>query len=118
MINNSTFVTIIDYRGYRNKKNNSQYEAYYDCYKKYNRNYDWLFFFDFDEFLEIIPNNKKIQKFLQNVKYKKCQVIKINWLFYSSDKELLNFENRPLKIRFKSKLLVSFNLSDIDIFYL
>ena len=105
IINNSSFITIIDYRGYRNKKNNSQYEAYYDCYEKNNRNYDWLSFFDFDEFLEIIPNNQTIQEFLDNEKYKKCQVIKINWLLYSSTKEILTFENKPLKIRFKNKLL-------------
>ena len=118
IINNPNFVTIIDYRGYRNKKNNSQYEAYYDCYEKNNRNYDWLSFFDFDEYLEIIPNNQTIQEFLDNGIFKKCQVIKINWLFYSSAKEILAFENKPLKIRFKNKLLTPFNSSDIDILYL
>ena len=64
IINNSDFISIIDYRGYRNKKNNSQYEAFYDCYKKNNRKFDWLSFFDLDEFLEIIPNNQTIQEFL------------------------------------------------------
>ena len=48
---NSNFVTIIDYRGYNNK--DSQYKAYYNCYKNYNKKGDWLSFFDFDEFLEI-----------------------------------------------------------------
>ena len=105
IIINSSFVTIIDYRGYKNRKNNSQYEAYYDCYEKNNRNYDWLSFFDFDEFLEILPTNQTIQEFLDNEKYKKCQVIKINWLHYSSNKELLTFENKPLKIRFTKKQL-------------
>ena len=48
---NSNYVTIIDYRGYYNK--DSQYKAYYNCYKNYNKKYDWLSFFDFDEFLEL-----------------------------------------------------------------
>ena len=47
------FVSIIDFIGFRGKYNNSQYEAYYDCYKKNSKNYDWLSFFDFDEFLDI-----------------------------------------------------------------
>ena len=101
----SDFTTIINYRGYRNKKNNSQYEAYYDCYKNNNRKYDWLSFFDIDEFLEIIPKNQKIQEFLENDRYKKCQVIKINWLIYSSNKEAINYENRPLYLRFPKMIL-------------
>ena len=113
IINNLSFVTIIDYRGYRNKKNNSQYEAYYDCYEKNKRKYDWLSFFDFDEFLEIIPNNQTIQEFLGNEKYKKCQILKINWLLYSSSKEILTFENKPLQIRFTNKLLKEIGNSHI-----
>ena len=46
------FVTIIDYRGFRGSRDSPQFDAYYDCYEKYNKEYDWLSFFDFDEFLE------------------------------------------------------------------
>ena len=52
IINNSNFITIIDYRNNKSKNSNWQYKAYYDCYKNNNRKYDWLSFFDFDEFLE------------------------------------------------------------------
>ena len=38
--------------------------AYTDCYEKNNKNYDWLSFFYFDEFLEIRPKAKNIQDFL------------------------------------------------------
>ena len=118
IVNNSDFISIINYRGYRNKKDNSQYEAYYrnkkdnsqyeayyDCYKNNNRKYNWLSFFDFDEFLEILPTGQTIQKFLENERYKKCQDIKINWLLYSSEKEVIYYEKKPLSLRFKKKLL-------------
>ena len=105
IVNNSDFISIINYRGYRNKKDNSQYEAYYDCYNNNNRKYDWLSFFDFDEFLEILPEGQTIQKFLENERYKKCQDIKINWLLYSSEKEVIYYEKKPLSLRFKKKLL-------------
>ena len=92
------FVSINDFIGFRGKYNNSQYEAYYDCYNKYSRYYDWLSFFDFDEFLDI--NTKTIQEFLDKKIYKNCQNIKINWLVYNSYNESLFYENKPLKKRF------------------
>ena len=98
------FVSIINFFNFRGKKNNAQYEAYYDCYKKNNRNYDWLSFFDFDEFLELNPKNQTIQAFLSNKRYKNCQSIKINWLIYESDKELLYYENKSLSIRFNKPI--------------
>ena len=99
---NSNFVTIIDYRGYKNK--DSQYKAYYNCYKNNNKKYDWLSFFDVDEFLEIRPKNQTIQTFLDNTRYKKCQNIKINWLLYSSNKEIFHFKNETLQKRFKKQM--------------
>ena len=54
----SGFVTIINIRG----KIRGQCFAYKDCYEKYNKLYDWLSFFDFDEFLSI--KEKNIQNFL------------------------------------------------------
>ena len=63
------FVSIINIRGYKNQ----QFASYKDCYGKNNIFYDWLSFFDFDEFLELNPKNTTIQKFLNNKRYKKCQ---------------------------------------------
>ena len=34
------FVSIIDFIGYKSNSNSAQIEAYYDCYKKNNRNYN------------------------------------------------------------------------------
>ena len=92
------YISIIDYIGYRGKDNNSQKEAYFDCYEKYKIYYDWLSFFDFDEFLEL--KNQTIQEFLDDNIFNCCQIIKINWLAYTSRNELLYYENKSLQKRF------------------
>ena len=94
------FVTIVDYRG---RNNNRQiFEAYIDCYEKNNKNYDWLSFFDIDEFLEL-TNNTNIQELLDNKRYKNCQNIKFNWLIYT-DNDKLYYENKPVQERFTQPL--------------
>ena len=70
---------------------------------KNNKNYDWLSFFDLDEFLEVRPKSKNIQDFLRNTRYENCDTIKINFLFYS-DNELLYYDNRTLQERFTTPL--------------
>ena len=90
------FVTVVDYRGRNN--DHQLFEAYIDCYEKNNKNYDWLSFFDIDEFLEL-KNNIKIQELLDNERYKNCQNIKFNWLIYS-DNDKLYYENKPVQERF------------------
>jgi len=100
------FITIIKYRGRKGKPNKIggiQLEIYYDCYEKNNKDFDWLSFFDFDEFLELWPENQSIQTFLSNKRYEKCQNIKINFLYYS-DNELLYYDNRSVQERFVSPL--------------
>ena len=94
---NSNFVSVINYRG----KKRIQCDAYKDCYEKYSQQYDWLSFFDFDEFLEV--DAKNIQEFINNKRYEKCINIKINFLFYS-DNELLYYDNRSLEERFTTPL--------------
>ena len=94
------FVSIIDFIGYKRNSDSTQVEAYYDCYKKNHKNYNWLSFYDFDEFLELKPKNITIQEFLNSKRYKNCQNIKINWLVYNSNNETLYYEDKPLQIRF------------------
>ena len=95
------FVSIINYRGYHGKRNNPQLDSYYDCYEKNNKTYDWLSFFDIDEFL-VLKDNLTIQEFLDKKIYNKCQSLKINWLIFS-DNELKNYENKSLQERFKTE---------------
>jgi len=92
------YVDIINFRGFRGKDNKPQFDAYKDCYEKYHHKFDWLSFFDFDEFLELKPNNIKIQEFLNNKRYKNCQNIKINWLLYINNNSLY-YENKPVQYR-------------------
>ena len=96
---NNGFVTLIDYRGYRGKKNNPQMEAYYDCYDKHYQEYDWLSFFDLDEYLILKPKGIKIDNFLESERYKDCPIVKINWLLYS-DNDQIEYENKPFTKRF------------------
>ena len=91
---NSGFVTIINKRGIKNQQGIS----YKDCYEKNKKEYDWLSFFDMDEFL-FIKHNKTVQEFLSDEKYKKCMTVKVNWLFYT-DNDLVYYENKPLNERF------------------
>jgi hypothetical protein len=96
------FVSIINYRGYKG----SQFRSYKDCYNNNNLFYDWLSFFDMDEFLEVKAKN--IQEFVTNPRYDKCVVIKVNQLFYS-DNELLYYDNRTLEERFTTPLYKSYS---------
>lgn len=96
------FVTIIDYRSYRGKINRPQFDAYYDCYEKNSKEYDWLSFYDFDEFL-YLKHNRNIQDFLDDSKFSQCINVKINWLIYS-DNDLIYYENIPVQERFTTAL--------------
>lgn len=100
---NNGFVSIIDYRGFRGTKDSPQFDAYYDCYEKYNKEYNWISFFDFDEFLELKPNNLQINEFLDNKRFNNCKCVKINWLLYS-DNDLVYYENLPIQNRFLNPL--------------
>ena len=94
----NTFVTIIDYRELKGKHNYRQIEAYKDCYEKYNKLYDWLSFFDLDEFL-VFNKSYNLQRFFNDERFKNCENIKINWLVYT-DNDLVYYENKPLMERF------------------
>jgi L-rhamnose mutarotase len=96
------FVSIINYRGLKA----SQGHSYKDCYKNNNKNYDWLSFYDFDEFLELNPPFTKIQDYLRLKEFKKCQNIKINWIIYGN-KTSLYYENKPLEQRFTTRIKIS-----------
>ena len=97
---NSGFVKIIDFRD-RNKIGNPQFDAYKNCYSKYNKLYDWLSFYDMDEFLELNEKYKTIQNFLNDKIFKKCQNIKVNWLIFGVNNNLY-YINKPLRKRFNN----------------
>ena len=94
----NNFVKIINYRGYRGKRQHPQFDAFIDCYERNKNKYNWLSFFDFDEFLEL-KRHKNIKEYLNDKRFKKCSNIKINWLSFS-DNNLLYYENIPVQKRF------------------
>ncbi len=57
------------------------------------------FFFDVDECLELEPRNSSIQDFLENSRYKNCEIIKLNWKVFT-DNGKLDYEDKPLNERF------------------
>jgi len=96
----TNYVSIINFRGFIGRRGeNPHFYAYYDCYKKNNKTYKWLSFFDFDEYLRFKTPNETIQNFLYKKRFNKCISIKINWLMYS-DNNLLYYQNKSLKQRF------------------
>ena len=88
------FVTVIDYRN----KMLCQMKAYEECYKKHNNDYDWIAFFDFDEYITL-KNDKNIKDYLSDKIFDNFECIHINWMYYG-DNGNVRYENKPLTERF------------------
>ena len=91
---NKEFVEIIDYRG----KKYSQFKIYSECFKKHHKEYDWMIFFDIDEFIHL-QDYSNIKNFLNEKRFNKCKLIYFNCLRHT-DSDLLFYDKRPLKERF------------------
>ena len=90
-------VKIIDIRG----KVGPQIMAMEDCKNNNFKIYDWLMFFDIDEFI-YLRNFSNIKDFLDRKIFDKCQRIHLNW-FVHTDNNQVYFHNRTLKERFPEK---------------
>ncbi len=88
------YVEIINYRG----KRKEQYKMYQECYENNYKNYDWLIYYDIDEFIHL-KNYTNIKFFLGQKQFAHCQSIYLNWVLHT-DNELLFYDNRTLKERF------------------
>ena len=91
---NNNFIKVINYRGLHQP----QFIALNKCYKEYKNIYEWIAFFDIDEFL-YIKNYTNIIEFLSLSKFNKCQSIIINWKYYGDNNQLY-YEPKPLRERF------------------
>ena len=94
---NKGFVEVFDWRG----KNNEVLNLMNDCYQKYNQQYDWLLFYDIDEYIHL-NNYTNIKKFLNEDRFDNCQKIYLNWVFHT-DNYLFHYENKTLEERFPEK---------------
>ena len=89
------YVTIYDNIKSRIK---NQADVFTHCYNYHKKEYDWFIMVDADEYLVVINNTLK--NYLSNVKFKKCDFIKIHWLI-PTDNDLLHYNNKSLFERFK-----------------
>ena len=74
----------------------NQKSAYEDFYNHYGNEYDWIGFFDFDEFLEI-QDGRDVKDFLTGFEF--ADVVVMNWRTMT-DNGLVHYEPKPLKERF------------------
>lgn len=92
--------TIINYRG----KHKCQIEAYDNCYRTYSSEYEWMAFFDCDEFLTFTDEKETIHSYLDNHIFAPFQVIYFNWLVYG-DNEFLDTDGRNVTDRLVSPVI-------------
>jgi hypothetical protein len=86
-------VTILNYRNQTAVQN----RTYNDVYQKYQDTFDWMAFFDFDEFLDIREGT--LEDLLDTAE----DVVLVNWECYG-DNGLVHYDERPCWKRFKKPL--------------
>ena len=93
----SGFVKIIDNRG----KISQQLKMYQHCIDNFNNKFDWIIFYDMDEFI-YLKGVKNIKYFLSNPSFQKCQAIQLN-MYFHTDNNNLYYENNTLQKRFPER---------------
>ena len=88
------FVEVLDWRG----KLLAMHKIMKDCYRRNYNKYDWLIFYELDEFIHL-SNYTNIKSFLKQSKFEDCQLICLN-LICHTDNNKLYYENKPLSERF------------------
>lgn len=96
----SQFVEVVDFRG----KIAPQLEAYQDCYDRFNKLYDWIAFFDCDEFLTFVDKNDDIHSFLNQELFESYQIVQFNWMIFG-DNEMLDNDGRNVIERFPNPIM-------------
>ena len=91
------FVEILNWRG----KQKQIMNIMNDCYKKNNIIYDWLIFYELDEYL-FLKNFTNIKSFLNDLRFYKCKKIVLNAIFHT-DNNLIYYDNRSLIERFPER---------------
>ena len=88
------YVEVLNYRGI----NKVQLKTMNHCYKNNFFKYDWLIFYDMDEYI-YLKNVFNIKKFLNKPIFNKCIFIRLNNI-YHSDNNNLHYINKSLSERF------------------
>lgn len=105
------FVNVINKRKdkFTQQGEDVQTNFYKETYNTYGKDYDWMCFFDIDEYLEINPQfykEKNINYYIENC-CRICKIknnvdpeqIQVGWLIYD-DNDKLFYEDKPLQERF------------------
>ncbi len=95
------FIQVINFRGLKRP----QLKAYTDCYENNKNKFDWIAFYDADEYLSIL-NHRKLQSFLKMPRFKNCSSLLINWKYYGDNNNLF-YEKKQLKERFTKPFVFS-----------
>ena len=94
---NEGYIEILDIR----EKNFTQTYYFVYPFDRYKYKCKWMLYFDIDEHLEFVDKKITINDYLSQDRFKKYEVIKINWVMYTNTNEnLLYYDNRTLKERF------------------
>ena len=72
-----------------------------NCYQIHHEQYDWLIFYEIDEFL-YLKSYQNVKSYLISNRFNKCESIQLNWV-HMSDNNQLYYENRPLAERFPKR---------------
>lgn len=86
----------------RNVTTPCQLQSYNECYKEYGNKYDWIAFFDVDEFM-FMYKEKTISSFLSNEIFDGFDMIHLNWVLFGDDDTVYNSE-LPLLQRIRKPL--------------
>lgn len=89
-------------KNYRNITTPCQFKAYDECYAEYGDKYDWIAFFDIDEYL-FMNQTYSVSTLLSDKRYDGYKMIHFNWLMFG-DCDLAYGDNRPLMTRFTTPL--------------
>ena len=95
------FVEILNWRG----KLRSIIPIMNNCYQNNYDKYDWILFYEIDEFINLHGYNN-IKQFLSEKRFKDCQLIYLNLVLHT-DNNQLHYENKPLSKRFPEIVNVS-----------
>ena len=105
------FVTVINKRKDKSTQQNTdvQNNFYKETYDTYGKDFDWMCFFDIDEYLQINPQfykettiNHYVESCCERCKTKynvNPEQIQVGWLMYD-DNDKLFYEDKPLQERF------------------
>lgn len=89
-------------KDYRNRKD-CQFAAYNECYEEYGKIYDWIAFFDCDEFLAI-RNGRSVGEWLSSKYFKDFDMVHVNWMCYGDNGNVL-YKEGEVADRFKNPIL-------------